>query len=238
MESHAKCASPACRCSQPTPGAGLGRRDFLKSVGLGATVLAFQPWPAMAGPFTRADFEKLVPADKKLSPEWLKSLTERGQRTVYRGRELEKIGMPIGGICAGQLYLGGDGKLWHWDIFNRRVATGAAHYAKPMQPASLVDQGFVLRVTSGGQTQDRTLDGAHWRDVSFCGEYPIGSVEYRDPDSPVSVRLEAFSPFVPLDTEASSLPATVMQFRVTNHSRRAVEGELAGWLENAVCPHS
>jgi uncharacterized protein (DUF608 family) len=217
---------------------GVGRREFFKSLSLGAAALAVQPWQAMAGPFTRADFEKLVPADKKLRPEWLKSLTERGQPEVYRGADLEKIGMPIGGICAGQVYLGGDGKLWHWDIFNRRLATGAEHYAKPLQPSSPLDQGFALRISVNGQVQERPLDRAHWRDVSFRGEYPIGFVEYRDPDSRVSVRLEAFSPFVPLDTEASSLPATIMQFTITNHSRVEVEADLAGWLENAVCPYS
>ena len=78
----------------------------------------------MAGPFTRADFDQLVPAHKKLSPEWVASLTARGQRTTYRGTELEKIGMPVGGLCAGQLYLGGDGRLWHWDLFNEHAATG------------------------------------------------------------------------------------------------------------------
>ncbi len=50
----------------------------------------------MAGPFEAADFEKLVPADKKLSPDWVKSLFARGTKAVYRSAELEKIGMPVG----------------------------------------------------------------------------------------------------------------------------------------------
>src|SRR5262249_45101863 len=113
-----------CACSTASQHASArswDRRDFLKAIGIGAGILATQPWHAMAGPFTRQDFDRLVPADKKLAPDWVRSLTDRGERTVYRGTDLEKIGMPIGGICAGQLYLGGDGRLWHWDIFNQRI---------------------------------------------------------------------------------------------------------------------
>ena len=105
----------------------------------------------MAGPFEAADFEKLVPADKKLDPAWVKSLFAAARATVYRGAELEKIGMPIGGICAGQLYLGGDGKLWHWDIFNQHIGTGDAHYAHPPKPSSPLEQGFAVRITAGGK---------------------------------------------------------------------------------------
>jgi len=54
----------------------------------------------------------------------------------------------------------------------------------------------------------------------------------------VSVSLEAFSPFIPLDADESGLPATVMRFTVKNTSTAKVEVELAGWLENAVCPYS
>ncbi len=79
---------------------------------------------------------KLVPADKKLDPQWVKSLFDRGTREVYRGKDLEKIGMPVGGLCAGQLYLGGDGKLWHWDIFNKRHGHRRRNYAHPLLPWS------------------------------------------------------------------------------------------------------
>ncbi len=230
-----KCPDPSCACHSAEPGAGWLRRDFLKLLGLGAGALALPELEAMAGPFTRQDFEKLVPADKKLRPEWVASLMARGQRTVYRGADLERIGMPIGGIYAGQLYLGGDGKLWHWDIFNRYAGTGAEHYAKPVRPASPFEHGFVLRLTTGGQTRQWPLEGAHWRDISFIGEYPIGYVEYRDADCPAAVSLEAFSPFIPLNTDDSSLPATVLEYTVKNQGNAEMEVEVTGWLENPVC---
>ena len=137
--------------------ASTSRRDFLQVVGLGAAAALAASWPVMAGPFEASDFEKLVPADKKLDPAWVKSLTARGEPTVYRGADLAKIGMPIGGICAGQLYLGGDGKLWHWDIFNRTIGTNDAHYANPLRPESPLDQGFAL------QDHDRRQDARSHR---------------------------------------------------------------------------
>ncbi|MBI5395587.1 MAG: hypothetical protein HZA91_09860 [Verrucomicrobia bacterium] len=230
MNSNA-CSSPGC-CGELT------RRDALRILGWSAAAMAGARRAVMAGPFTRQDFEKLVPADKKLDPAWVKSLTARGAREVWRGADLEKIGMPVGGLCAGQLYLGGDGRLWHWDIFNQHSRTGAEHYARPMEAKSPVAQGFALRVTAGGRTIVRTLDATGWKDVSFCGEYPVAFVEYRDPQSPVSVSLEAFSPFIPLNPDDSALPATVMQFTLKNTSAEKVEAELGGWLENAVCIHS
>src|SRR5208282_5031381 len=111
--------------------------EFLQIVGLGAAAsLAGEGALAMAGPFEPSDFALLVPPDKKLDPGWVKSLFACGESTIYRGVSLDKIGMPIGGLCAGQLYLGGDGKLWHWDIFNKAMGTGDHNYAHPPQPSS------------------------------------------------------------------------------------------------------
>ena len=222
----------SCNCSGGCDSAN--RRDFLKLVGLGTAAIA-TGMPVMAGPFEPSDFEKLIPADKKLSAEWIKSLFARGSRTVYHGDELEKIGMPIGGICAGQVYLGGDGKLWHWDIFNNRIATSEAHYAKPPKPDFPIEQGFAIRVRSRDKLDLRALDHTGFADISFSGEYPIGHVAYRDPACPVSVSLEAFSPFIPLNPHDSHLPATIQRFTIKNTSTAKAECDLVGWLENAVC---
>src|SRR5207253_1154085 len=76
---------------------------------------------AVAGPFVEAEFARLIPTDKKLRPAWVAGLTARGEPETYTGQDLRFIGMPVGGICTGTLYLGGDGKLWLWNVFNRDV---------------------------------------------------------------------------------------------------------------------
>ena len=222
---------PPARSAIKSPSTDWHRRGFLKASAATALGLAFSRLPVMAGPFTREDFDHIVPADKKLRPEWVKSLFERGTREILRGGDLKFIGMPVGGIGAGQLYLGGDGRLWHWDIFNQTKGTGSEHYAGPLVPSSPLTQQFTL--TIGGQTW--TLDRAGFSDVSFRGEYPIGTVEYADAGAPVTVKLEAFSPFIPLNTDDSSLPATILQFTLRNTSAALVEAVLSGQLENGVC---
>ncbi len=238
MSNEAKSTSEVQNCScQPGCCSKIERRDFLKIVALGTAVSMAPRMSVMAGPFEASDFEKLVPADKKLDPDWVKSLFARGKPASYSGKDLEKIGMPVGGICAGHLYLGGDGKLWHWDIFNARIRTKpqGQHYAEPLKPEFPLEQGFGLRIAASGKTEFRALDHTGFSDISFRGEYPIGLVEYRDAAAPAAVSLEAFSPFVPLDPEASSLPATVMRYTVKNTGGQKIEIEVIGWLQNAVC---
>jgi len=231
------------------------RRNFIKKTILGLSALSFPQLPAFAGPFTFDENGHLVPEDKKLSTEWIKSLYERGKPEVFTASksQLKHIGMPVGGIACGQMYLGGDGKLWMWHIFktaygrekdhgNRlRSMTLGGHYAYPEQvfdrETRPVEQGAAIRITAVGSTHTRTLNADGFQDISFRGEYPIGRVSYKDSNLPVEVNLEAFSPFIPTKLEKSALPVTVMSYKVRNTSNRAVDVELAGWLENAVLPY-
>jgi len=176
----------------------------------------------------------LVPADKKLSPDTMKGLFERGRQQFYRGKDLDTIGMPVGGIGTGQLYIRGDGTLAVWQIFNRHVFSGyGAENYRTYRPDSPVDSGFAVFVKKDGETSTKTLDSDFGR-VTFGAEYPIASVRYSDDAFPVKVRMTCSSPFIPLNAKDSALPATMLTIVLENRSKETVTTGVVGWLENAV----
>lgn len=208
----------------------LSRRDFVALSALTATTLrAGRPAQALeADPASL-----LIPADKGLGADWLAALTARGAPTAWRGAELDWFGVPCGGIGCGHLYLGGDGRLWHWDIFNRTAGTNDSHYARPAAPSAPLDSGFALAWNGPGTRGARPLSRAGFRDITASGGWPLTTIDYADDDCPLTARLEAGAPFVPGDLAVSSLPATLLTFTLTNASDAPVDVELAGWLENA-----
>ncbi|UCG88498.1 MAG: hypothetical protein JSW71_08130, partial [Gemmatimonadota bacterium] len=104
--------------------------------------------------------------------------------------------------------------------------------------APSIDQGFALLVETDDGTMVRSLDAQGFPGARFCGEYPIGLVEFVDGDFPVAARLEAFSPFIPLNEADSALPTTLLRYAIENTSADRAKVTLAGWLENAVCYHT
>lgn len=225
------------------------RRDFMRLTAV-ALATPFAGAPAFAGPFDDKLFP--IPPDKKLHPEWVKSLFSPGSPTRYRKSrdELKFIGMPVGGLFCGTLYFGGDGRLWLWDIFNdnrlgvrpgaiewsggtwqgrkRITAQDGANYVDP--PLAQTDSPVAFSISSGGDRWH--LDGRDWAEVEFTGQYPVGNVSYSDPARSVSVKTTAFSPFIPLDLEDSSLPATILEFEVTNRSEHPIDVTIEGHFES------
>jgi non-lysosomal glucosylceramidase len=217
----------------------------------------FNPAPAtLETPGDEASFQRLTtnsdgktPVVKNLDVAWVKSLADRGKPTLYtkdNSQNFAYLGMPVGGIGAGELYLSGDGKLWEWDIFGTQDPSGTfpvelggayAHPHKVGDPAdsfqAVIDQGFVIRTRQEGKVDTRTLDKDGFSAITFSGQYPVGTVDYTDPGSPVHVHLDAFSPFIPGNVADSSYPATILNYTVENTSPKEVECTLGGWMENA-----
>lgn len=208
----------------------VSRRKAL--AGMGAIAMGMALPPEIVSFLGRRPLKQasIIPADKGFDPSWLAGLRKRDKPEVSRGDDLRWIGMPVGGLCCGQVYLGGDGRLWHWDIFNQRGGgdTQGGHYAKPMEPSSPIEQGFSVTVAD----HEYPLTSEWVKDIEFEHRYPIGVVRYRI--GSLLITLEAFSPFIPLATEDSSLPLTVMRYTLKNTGTEVLKGSLAGWLDNPV----
>ena len=201
-----------------------------------------------------------ISSEKALSTSFRQSLFKKGElATLTDWAEQQYIGMPIGGIGCGTVYLGGDGKLWCWDIFNEphegvvpsrlppdalinlrgarvRERDGANFVAPPRQQDSpwIFDQGFAVAIAQESSIARRRFSRDGFRNIHFTGHAPGATINYADADCPVETRLEALTPFIPLDADASSFPAAVFHFEIANTSRRVVNGAVEGWFENPV----
>jgi uncharacterized protein (DUF608 family) len=166
----------------------------------------------------------------------LKTVIAQGEPEIYAGEALKYIGMPIGGICSGQVYLGGDGQLWYWDIFNmQRINPGGPgdkFYLNPMVQDKRFEQGFAVRIKHKITPLVKPLRKGGYSNINFRGEYPVGKVTYSDDGFPLEVNLQAFTPFIPTNHEDSGYPAIIMEYVLKNSGKDTIDAELFGWLQN------
>jgi uncharacterized protein (DUF608 family) len=239
---------------------GIERRKFLRNIGLtmvGALTLRL---PVVGSAIAGNPHYLLT--TRQPDAAWIASLYERGTVTTYlkSKNELQYIGMPVGGIMCGTLYLGGDGRLWLWDIFNTnqegiepkvvdynadvlgmgkkvRSRDGAC-YIEPAKNIRPLDQGFALQLTYDNKTIIRKLEESSWPEISFEATYPMATIRYIDPALPVEIVLEAFSPFIPLNEDDSGLPVTILSYKIINKGSTPVTATILGWLENKAALYS
>lgn len=167
-----------------------------------------------------------------------------GEDTRTFTAEASALAFPLGGIGTGNVSLGARGDLRDWEIFNhagkgtlfpntffalRAQAGNQAAVTKilegPVQPPHTLSHGY-HPVTTAGLPRFRTS--------TLRGEYPFVTIDLEDPDMPVAVRLEAFTPLLPLNPEDSGLPCAILTYTVTNLSDQPAALTIAGSLINPV----
>lgn len=228
----------------PADNPGIDRRTFLKGVSAGAATLA------AAGALPGESDQVRGAGAARGSP------AAHPDRIVYRGEHLRAVAMPLGGIGAGSIALAGDGGLRQWQIVHNvnhlahvphsffgvwARPRGSEGVARLLQSAENYDQtGFTPPpptsndhlVPAESRKLLEALPGV--RQIEYAGEYPIAEVAYREPQLPVEVRLEAYSPFIPLNAKDSGLPAIVFDFRLKNPGPQPVAASVLATLQNLV----
>ena len=167
---------------------------------------------------------------------------------IYTGNKTKEISFPLGGIGSGSVGLGGDGRLIDWEIFNKPrkgSLNGFSHFAIKATNKN----GTVVKVLNGDLRKDftgqystnnfgtgpsnRTLAGfPHFRNVEFCGEFPIAKLTFTDEDFPGKVILTAFNPFIPLNADDSSIPGAFFEIKVENRANDDTQYQVAFTVGN------
>ncbi len=154
------------------------------------------------------------------------------------------LAFPLGGLGTGNVSLGARGDLRDWEIFNSAAKGNQLPNTFFAIRAQAPGQAPVLRVLEGALQPPFNLShGYHpsqhgglprFRQAQFSGEYPLAWVELEDPDVPVKVALEAFTPMIPLNPDDSGIPCASLTYSVTNVSDQPLAITLVGSLCNAV----
>lgn len=150
----------------------------------------------------------------------------------------EATAFPLGGIGTGNVSIGARGELRDWEFENlpdkgrRNPHSFFAIHARP-EGGDPVTRVLEAKITGrhdadAGYAFDQLaglprLDGA-----TLHGEYPVVDVDFTDAVLPVDVSLHAFTPLVPLDADASGIPAAVLRYRVTNPGTTPVAVTVVG----------
>jgi len=156
----------------------------------------------------------------------------------------------LGGIGTGNISIGARGELKDWEIFN-----------KPGKGNKLpLSFFFIYTKDSYGRVTAKILEskikppysGSHgYRSGRLDGlgelaglprldkaemkvEYPFVNIDFEDSQLPVEVKLEAFTPFIPLNPEDSGIPCSIFRYKAKNISAGPADVTIAFSLLNVV----
>ena len=173
---------------------------------------------------------------------------------IYRGKSLEEISFPLGGIGTGSVGLSGNGRLIDWEIFNK-PSKGSYNGFSFLAVAIECDGKRVTKILQGDLTKDLvgTFNGKpcaggsgygfgpltqsmagfpHFRECEFDGRFPIAKITFTDEDFPGKVVLTAFNPLIPGDADNSSIPAAYFEVEYVNETDKDVRFDSVFVLTN------
>ncbi len=173
----------------------------------------------------------------------------------YKGSKTSQISFPLGGIGAGCIGLSGTGRLIDWEIYNhasKGSANGNTHFAvRAEKDGKVIDfrvlngdlpppyqgvtaEGFTGKFRGVGFGPDYSLmcGWPHFRESAFNGEYPVATLDFADPRFPGQAKLTAWSPFIPGESRASSMPAACFEIEIANTTGEELCYSCIGVLAN------
>lgn len=159
-------------------------------------------------------------------------------------------GIALGGIGAGSIELRHDGIFRNWSIFNNHPRSygppcpypedhllffvlrieleGQEPFLKILQ----IPEGYLVGTIPNHHSCFPWLTGVARIDADFS--FPFARLHFSDPEVPLHITLQAWSPFIPHDLEASTLPLACFDFEIKSTSSRNVHALLVATVRHAI----
>lgn len=160
------------------------------------------------------------------------STRKQGTKT-YRGKNCDLVSYPMGGIGAGMICLDGTGSFSHVslrhkpEVFNEPLMFSAL-FVKGASPARVLEgpvpkrKAFGIPGTGNGGFR-KNYGLPRFSNCSFKAEFPFANVSLKDKYMPVKIELTGWSPFIPGDSDSSSLPVLGLEYKIKNTSSEVIE---------------
>ncbi len=158
----------------------------------------------------------------------------RNYNGPYTGEYLNKVAFPIGGIGAGMFCLEGTGTISHvsvknrMDFFNEPCTFAAVCVKGPTNVARVVegpipDWKYFGAPMTGRGSKDTSYGLPRFRKASFLARFPFCTVSLGDEAVPLNVEITGWSPFIPCQSDDSSLPVGALEYRFENPTDKTIE---------------
>ena len=159
----------------------------------------------------------------------------RAYNGPYEGSYLNRLAFPIGGIGAGMVCLEGTGVLSHvsvrntMEVFNEPCTFAAICIKGQNKNIAKVLEGPVPgwkifgKPGTGNGAGGLSYGFPRFENVSFLSRFPFAEIELSDSNIPLQVTLAGWSPFIPGQADASSLPAGAIEYTFKNTTGETIE---------------
>ena len=157
-------------------------------------------------------------------------------KMVIQEEKLNQVAFPLGGIGAGMICLEGTGafsnvSLRHRpDVFNEPLIFSALTIKNPESDnLTLILEGKVPKRKifgnpgSGNGLTTLSYGMPRFRKSNFSWEFPFARIELSADDCPLRAELTAWSPFIPGDSDNSSLPVAAIEYTFSNPTDEPID---------------
>lgn len=159
---------------------------------------------------------------------------------TYRGRKLDNVSYPMGGFGAGMVCLEGTGSFGSVSVRNEPniyldpnmfaavYFDGEKQSARVLEGQVPISHYYGYKVHgffgAGNGMTHKNYGLPRFRNCAFSAKFPFAHIDLQDETMPADVAVEGFSPFIPGNIDASSLPAASVSYTFKNKTDKPLRG--------------